>query len=108
MDFTTYSRTIDRLALCYDGFLPEYAIQLDYILPFIRQTGLYADAQVRHEFLPLTSHCKDHLDLSTYAFVQHFTTDPSGAHPIYEFIKGMIFPKVEVHSNKKICLICPD
>jgi hypothetical protein len=113
--FSQYAKSIDNVCFLYNGLIPEYVVQLDYLLPFLRKS--YPDLKfglvVRDEFICLSYYeatPRSQVLDGYYSFVKEFKTNPSGPHPILNFIQGtsISFPKLELNQGGTICLICPD
>lgn len=106
MDFTHYAKTYNNLCLVYSGDAPEYAVQLDYILPIARQTfpGFNISLCVPELFLPLTKHAIPVKE--DCAFVKEIHVNPL-EHSVLKIMEGLTFPRLEVKTGG-ICLICPD
>jgi hypothetical protein len=112
MQFNTYAKVHNDICIIYNGYLTEYIVQLDYILPFITDKykdisiSLYVCDELCHLSKlasPLSSLKKE------YGLTKTIKTNPNGIHPVYDFIKSanLPFPKLKTPITQT-CSIYPN
>lgn len=108
--FPQYAQAVNQICLYYDGMIPEYAVALNYVIPFIHKT--YPDLEVSLYVNPVHrgyAASISEFDVSSFGWVKRFLTDPNDTHPILKFIQGsrLSFPSLPVGVGET-CFVCPD
>lgn len=115
--YEQYVKKHNKVCFCYSGMIPEYAVQLDYLIPAIREYSPELDVTlcVRDEFIQLIrggavpysrwDEIKD-----DFLYVKQVKTNPNGEHPIWSFVKDtpLVFDRKEPTDTGRLCLVCPD
>jgi len=114
--FTQYAMKYNRVCICYSGMIPDYAAQLNILIPAVKECYEHIDFQVcvRDEFVPLVPNA---IPLSRWAevksdyyHIKDIKTDPNGEHPIWKLVKSspLVFKHEKPRERGSLCLVCPD